>query len=57
MESNLKDIDLGKFKDHEKHANEDYIYLTIFDLWVEKYNKKIPVHNPAFTRSDWIYSY
>jgi len=31
LEANLKDIDLGKFKDNEKYANEDYIYLTIFN--------------------------
>ena len=31
LEANLKDIDLGKFKDNEKYSNEDYIYLTIFN--------------------------
>jgi len=31
LEANLKDIDLGKFKVNEKYANEDYIYLTIFN--------------------------
>ena len=31
LEANLKDIDLGKFKDNEKYTNEDYVYLTIFN--------------------------